>query len=65
MKDKHSQEILIIAALTLTITLLWAYLSVHRALKKSVTPVLTPSETKVLDPKLDDKLLKELKERII
>ncbi len=65
MKKSYSQEILIIAILTLTITVLWLYLSLYRTMKKSPKPILTPQETKVLDPKLDDKLLKELKDRII
>jgi len=65
MKKNYSQEIFIISALTLTITVLWVYLGIHRALKKSEKPVLTPQETQVLDPQLDESVFEELKARRI
>ena len=63
MKKKLSQEILLIAILTLTVTLLWIYLSVHGALKKSEKTILTPQETQLLVPKLDTEVFEELKKR--
>lgn len=65
MKKNYSQEIFIISVLTLTITVLWVYLGIHRALKKSEKPVLTPQETRVLDPQLDESVFEELKARRI
>ncbi len=63
MKRNISQEILIIAVLTLTVASLWIYLSVHRALNKPERPVLTPQETKILNPSLDESIFDELKKR--
>ncbi|NCN59388.1 hypothetical protein COT03_01670 [Candidatus Shapirobacteria bacterium CG07_land_8_20_14_0_80_39_18] len=65
MKRNISQEILIIAALTLTIATLWIYLSVHRALNKGEYPVLSPQQTKILNPTLDESVFEELKKRKI
>jgi len=63
MKRNFNQEILIIAILALTVTFLWVYLSVYRALQKSEKTVLTPQETQVLNPKLDLSVFEELKKR--
>lgn len=60
---KLNQEILIIAILTLTLTLLWAYLSINRAFKKSEKALLTPQEIKLLVPKFDTSVFEELKNR--
>ncbi|PIS14733.1 hypothetical protein COT64_01085 [Candidatus Shapirobacteria bacterium CG09_land_8_20_14_0_10_39_12] len=65
MKKNFSQVFLFLAVLTLTVTTLWIYLSVHRALNKSDKPILTPQETKVLSPILDDSVFEELKKRNI
>lgn len=65
MKKSLSQEILIIAVLVLTITLLWLYLSIYRVIKKNEGPTVGPAEMKVLDPNLDTKVLEELKKRKI
>jgi hypothetical protein len=65
MKKNYSQEIFIISILTLTITVLWVYLSIHRALKKSESPILTPQETRILNPQLDESVFEQLKERKI
>ncbi len=65
MKRKFSQEILIMAVLTLTVTLIWLYLGVYRALKKSEKPVLSPKQTQSLSPKLDTSVFEELMKRKI
>jgi hypothetical protein len=65
MKKNYNQQILIISILTLTIATLWVYLSIHRALKKSEKPVLTPQETRVLNPQLDETVFEELGARKI
>lgn len=64
MKKHFSQEILIIAILSLTITSLWVYLSINKTLKgKNEKPLLTPQETRLLDPKLDTSVFDELRKR--
>ena len=66
MKKNYSQEVLVIAILTLTITLLWVYLSINRTLQKDEkTPSLNPKEIQVLVPKLDTTVFDELKKRKI
>lgn len=64
MKKHFSQEILIIATLTLAITSLWIYLGIYKTLRgKNDKPILTPQEIKLLDPKLDTSVFEELKKR--
>ncbi|MCL5091075.1 MAG: hypothetical protein M1514_03640 [Patescibacteria group bacterium] len=63
MKRNYSEAIFVIATLTLTITVLWVYLSVFRALNKTEKPILSAKETKVLNPVLDKKVFEELKMR--
>lgn len=63
MKKNFSQVILIIAVFTLTIASLWIYLSVYRALNKTEKPILTPQETKTLNPTFDESVFGELKKR--
>jgi len=65
MKKDHSQEILLIAVLAITVAFLYIFISIHKALQKTSKPVLTPQETRILDPKLDENFLKELQERRI
>lgn len=65
MKKNYSLEILIIAAFSLTVTFLWAYLSVYKALKKTERPILKPKEIELLVPKLDETVFSELKKRKI
>ncbi len=65
MKKDYSQQIFIISILTLTIAVLWVYLGIHRTLKKSESPILTPQETRVLNPQLDESVFEQLKERRI
>lgn len=62
-KKSISQEIFVIAILMFTATILWAYLSVYRAFKKSEKPLLTAKETQLLSPKLDALVFEELKKR--
>lgn len=63
MKRNISQEIFIIAVFTLTIATLWIYLSINRALDREDQPVLSPQQTKVLNPTLDEDVFEELKKR--
>lgn len=63
MKKDRSLENLLIAVLALTVASLYIFISIHKALQKSPKPILTPEETRILDPKLDESLLKELQER--
>lgn len=65
MKKNYSLEILIISVLTLTVTFLWVYLSIHKILKKTDQPILKPKETELLVPKLDSEIFVELKKRKI
>lgn len=65
LKKDHSQVVLIMSILTLTITLLWVYLSVFKALKNSEKPILKPNETRIIVPKLDSEVFIELKKRKI
>ncbi len=65
MKKNTSQVFLFLATLTLTVAVLWIYLSVHRALIKTDKPILTPQEIKVLSPILDESVFEELKKRNI
>lgn len=65
MKKDYSQQILIISILTLTITILWIYLSIYRTLNKKEKPVLDPQEIQVLNPKLDGTVFEELEKRKI
>ena len=63
MKKNYKQVVLYIAVLSLTVTFLWTYLSVYRAVKKPEKTILSPQETRVLDPKLDYEVLEELQKR--
>lgn len=61
---KTRQEVFIIAILTFIITALWVYLSVYKTMKgASETPILTPEETRPLNPVLDVSVFEELKNR--
>lgn len=62
--NKLSHEILIIAVLTLTVCLVWVYLSVYKVFNKpDKRPILTPQEIKVINPKLDENVFEELEKR--
>ena len=63
MKKNNYQVLLTIAILSLTTAILFIYLSVFRTLGTSQKPILTVQETRPLDPKLDEELLKKLQER--
>lgn len=63
MKRNISQEIFIIAVFTLTIASLWIYLSINRVLDKEDQPVLSPQQTKILNPTLDEDVFEELQKR--
>jgi len=63
MKKNHTQEILLIAILALTSAFLYIYLSIFQTLQKTPQPILNSQEIRVLDPKLDEKLLEELEQR--
>jgi len=63
MKKNFSQPILFLSVFSLTVVMLWVYLSIQRALTKSEKPILTPQQTKILTPKFDQSVLEELKKR--
>lgn len=65
MKKSYSLEILIIAVFTLSVTFIWVYLSVYKALRKTEKPILKLQETELLIPKLDETVFSELKKRKI
>lgn len=65
MKKSYSLEILIIAVFTLSVTFIWVYLSVYKALRKTERPILKLQETELLIPKLDETVFLELKKRKI
>jgi len=59
-----NQEILIIAVLTLTVASLWVYLSIQKTLKKqSEKPIVSQEEISTFNPKLDESIFNELKQR--
>ncbi len=52
------------AVLTLLVAVVWMYLSVFKVLNKSEEkPVLTPQETRVINPQLDEEVFDELEKR--
>jgi NhaP-type Na+/H+ or K+/H+ antiporter len=63
IKKNYSQEVLVIAVLLLTVTFVWVYLSVYRALNKSEKPIISAKGVRVLDPKLDSQVFEELRRR--
>lgn len=64
MKKGTSREVLIIAVLALTVILVWIYLSVYKVLKKpSEKPLLTPQETKIINPHFEENVFEELEKR--
>jgi len=65
MKKNYSQDVLLLAILSLTVTFLWVYLSIYRVLGKSEKPVLTSKQNQPLEPKLDESIFEELKKRKI
>lgn len=60
---KHSEIILYLAVMSLVVTFLWIYLSVYRAANKQEKTILSPQETRTLDPKLDQEVFQELLKR--
>jgi uncharacterized heparinase superfamily protein len=63
MKRKYNEVILYLAVMSLVVTFLWIYLSVYRAANKPEKAILSPQETRVLDPKLDQEVFQELLKR--
>ena len=63
MKKNYSEVLLYIAVLSLTVTFLWVYLSVYKVARKPQKTILTPQETKILNPKLDLEVFQELQKR--
>jgi len=64
MKNKKGHNILLIAILLLTAISLWIFVTLHEILqgkKGQVKP--PPSEVKILIPKLDLKVIEDLKKR--
>lgn len=65
MKKNYQQPILFIAVLTLTIAVLWVYLSVYRVFTKKQPPIAQPREIQILNPILDSAVFEELQKRKI
>lgn len=63
MKKTFSQEILVIAILILTATVLWIYLSIYGIYHKKDPAPVNQSQIRVLDPNLDTKVLEDLNNR--
>jgi hypothetical protein len=66
MKKNYSQQILIISVLVLTISVLWAYLSIYRILyskNKTVAVEQNNIQTVLLNPSFDQGVFEELKKR--
>lgn len=64
VKKKVSEEIFLMAVLTLSAIVVWIYLSVFGVLNKPLEkPILTPEETKVINPQLDKEVFDELEKR--
>ena len=63
-KKTINREILLIAILTLTIALVWVYISVYKTLNKPAEkPLLTPQETKIINPAFEKNVFEELETR--
>ncbi len=64
VKKGSNKEIFLMAVLTLLVAVVWMYLSVFKVLNKSEEkPVLTPQETRVINPQLDEEVFDELEKR--
>lgn len=52
------------AILALLVAVVWIYLGVFKVLKRlEEKPVLTPQETKIINPQLDEEVFDELEKR--
>jgi hypothetical protein len=64
IKINNRPEIVIIAILILTISILWAYLNIFKTLRgESEKPILTPQETRKINPSFDQEVFELLKKR--
>jgi len=64
LRRNLNKQMFLMAVLGLLIAVVWIYLSVFDVLnKKEEEPVLTPQETKVINPQLDEEVFDELEKR--
>ncbi len=64
MKKKLNRQIFLMAVLGLVVAVVWIYLSVFKIVNKpDDKPILSPQETKVVIPKLDQEVFDELEKR--
>ena len=64
MKKRINEQILLMAILGLTIVIVWIYTSVFKIIDQPENkPVLTPQETKIINPQLDQEVFNELEKR--
>ena len=65
MKKNYSQQVLIIAILILTISVLWAYLSIYRILysKSTISDEQIKVQTTILNPTFDQNVFEQLKNK--
>ncbi|PIV02026.1 hypothetical protein COS55_00370 [Candidatus Shapirobacteria bacterium CG03_land_8_20_14_0_80_40_19] len=64
VKKRLSKEIFLMAVLALSIAIVLIYLGVFKVLNKpGEKPVLTPQETRIINPQLDEEVFDELEKR--
>jgi hypothetical protein len=64
LRKNLNKQMFLMAVLGLLIAVVWIYLSVFDVLnKKEEEPVLTPQETSVINPQLDEEVFDELEKR--
>ncbi len=64
VNKKLNEEVLLMAVLALLAAVVWIYLGVFKVLNKpEEKPVLTPQETRVINPQLDEEVFDELEKR--
>lgn len=64
VKKGLNEEMFLMAVLALLVAVVWIYLGVFKVLNKpEEKPVLTPQETRVINPQLDEEVFDELEKR--
>lgn len=64
VKKRLNKEIFLMAILALLAAVVWIYLGVFKVFNKpEEKPVLTPQETKIINPQLDEEVFDELEKR--
>jgi len=63
MKKKSSIIFLYLGVLTITVAILWTYISVFKKLKKTEKPILSPQEMDILNPSLDEEIFQKIESK--